>query len=64
MPLPNKHKHDIPDPKSMYPQKTAQSAKPAHEKLPTPVIPPAPAPYGGTGSAPMMPQPAQPELET
>ena len=50
MPSPNKHKHDIPDPKSIYPQKTAQSPKPAHEKAPAPMIPqPAPpSPYGDT----------------
>jgi hypothetical protein len=55
MPPPNKHKHDVPDPKGIYPQKKAQSPKPAHEQLPPPVIPPAPAPFGGTGG---VPQPA------
>jgi hypothetical protein len=64
MPPPNKHKHDIPDPKGIYPQKKAQSPKPAHEQLPPPAIPPTPAPFGGSGPmvpsapAPMTPAPS------
>jgi len=55
---PKKYKHDTPDDKSMYPQKTAGSPKPAHEKFPTPAIPSTPSPYGGTTAEP------EPDLET